>query len=63
VSPAIQLKWKDQRRKHPHYLVKLTYADKEQFGRVSTDRQKAVKFASRQQKSPVVKTISIEKLS
>jgi hypothetical protein len=45
---------KDARRKHRHWQVKLFYKDSETFVRVYTDRKKAVKFAERQRKSPVV---------
>jgi hypothetical protein len=54
---------KDRRRKHPHWLVTLTYADGEKFARVYIDREKAEKFARRQKKSPLVKKTRIRRLS
>jgi hypothetical protein len=54
---------KDQRRKHHHWLVTVTYPDGETFGRVYIDRTKAEKFAERQKKSPVVKKTRIRQLS
>jgi hypothetical protein len=53
----------DKRRKHHHYLVTVTYTDKEFFGRVYLDLEKAKKFAERQKKSPTVKSTRIQKLS
>jgi hypothetical protein len=54
---------KDRRRKHHHYLVTVSYADGEKFGRVYTDRDKASRFAERQRKSPVVKAARISQVS
>lgn len=54
---------KDRRRKHHHYLVTVSYADGEKFGRVYTDKEKASRFAERQRKSPVVKTARISQVS
>ena len=53
----------DKRRKHHHWLVKVFYFDKEFFGRVYLDFEKAKKFAARQRKSPIVKTTRIQQLS
>lgn len=53
----------DRRRKHHHWLVTITYSDKESFGRVYIDHEKAKKFAARQKKSPVVKRTRIRMLS
>ena len=50
---------KDKRRKHHHWLVTVYYADGEKFGRVYTDRNKAVRFADRQRRSPVVKSARV----
>ena len=36
---------KDRRRKHHHWLVTVSYADGEKFGRVYTDKDKASRFA------------------
>jgi len=44
----------DRRLKHSHWLVTITYSDKQEFSRVYTDLEKAKKFAARQKKSPVV---------
>lgn len=54
---------KDRRRKHAHWLVILTYFDKEVFGRVYTDKEKAERFAVRQKKSPMVKRARVERIS
>lgn len=54
---------KDQRRKHHHWLVTVTYPDGETFARVYIDRQRAEKFAERQKKSPIVKKTRIRRLS
>jgi hypothetical protein len=54
---------KDKRRKHHHYLVTVSYADGEKFGRVYTDKDKATRFAERQRKSPVVKAARISQVS
>jgi hypothetical protein len=54
---------KDRRRKHHHFLVSVFYADGEKFGRVYTDKAKAERFAERQRKSPVVKTVRVTQLS
>lgn len=50
---------KDKRRKHHHWLVTVYYEDGEKFGRVYTDRNKAVRFADRQRRSPVVKSARV----
>jgi hypothetical protein len=54
---------KDRRRKHHHWQVKLFYSDGDTFGRVYTDREKAVRFAERQKKSPVVKAARVTRVS
>jgi len=53
----------DKRRKHHHWQVTLLYADGEKFGRVYTDRDKATRFASRQRKSPMVKSARVAQVS
>jgi len=53
---------RDKRRKHSHYLVAVTYTDKEAFGRVYTDIGKAETFAARQKKSPVVESARIKQI-
>jgi hypothetical protein len=53
----------DKRRKHHHYQVTVFYADGERFSRTYTDRQKAVKFAGRQKKSPVVRSTRVAEVS
>jgi hypothetical protein len=50
---------KDKRRKHHHWQVTVYYQDGEKFARVYIDREKAVKFAERQKRSPVVRTARI----
>jgi hypothetical protein len=54
---------KDGRRKHHHWQVTVFYKDGETFGRVYTDREKAVGFAERQKKSPVVKMARVTQVS
>jgi hypothetical protein len=54
---------KDRRRKHHHWLVTVSYADGEKFGRVYTDKDKAARFADRQKRSPVVKSARITQVS
>jgi len=54
---------KDKRRRHHHFLVTVFYADGERFGRVYTDKEKATRFAERQRRSPVVKTVRISQVS
>lgn len=54
---------KDGRRKHHHWQVTISYKDGEQFARVYSDRKKATIFAQRQEKSPVVKSTLVSKLS
>ena len=54
---------KDQRRKHHHWVVTITYSDNERFERVYIDRERAEKFAARQKKSPVVLKTRIRQLS
>jgi hypothetical protein len=49
----------EKRRKHPHFRVIVNYTDQEVFGRVYTNLGRAEKFAARQRKSPVVKSVSI----
>jgi hypothetical protein len=50
---------RDRRRKHRHWQVTVYYHDGEKFGRVYIDRERAVRFADRQKKSPVVKATRI----
>jgi hypothetical protein len=54
---------RDRRRKHHHWLVTVSYADGEKFGRVYTDKDKATRFADRQKRSPVVKSARITQVS
>ena len=54
---------KDRRRKHHHYLVTVSYADGESFGRVYTDKEKATRFAERQRRSPIVKSARVMQVS
>ena len=53
----------DERRKHHHWVVAVTYSDNERFERVYIDRNRAEKFAARQKKSPVVLKTRIRRLS
>jgi len=54
---------KDKRRKHRHWLVKIFYHDGERFARTYTDYKKAIAFAERQKKSPVVKLARVTQIS
>lgn len=54
---------KDRRRKHHHFEAKIFYKDGEVFARTYTDRKKAVAFADRQRKSPVVKMCRVIQVS
>jgi hypothetical protein len=54
---------KDRRRRHHHFLVTVSYADGESFGRVYTDKEKATRFADRQRRSPVVKSARVNQVS
>jgi tRNA splicing endonuclease len=49
----------DRRRKHRHWQVTVYYHDEEKFARVYIDRERAVRFAERQKKSPVVRATRI----
>lgn len=49
----------DRRRKHRHWQVTVYYHDGEKFARVYIDRDRAVRFAERQRKSPIVKATRI----
>jgi hypothetical protein len=49
----------DRRRKHRHWQVIVSYHDGEKFARVYTDRAKATSFATRQKRSPVVKSTRV----
>jgi hypothetical protein len=53
----------DRRRKHAHWLVTVSYANQELFGRVYTDREKAERFAARQLRSPQVKDATVKQIS
>ncbi len=53
----------DKRRKHQHFAVTIKYGDGETFMRVYTDEARAVAFAERQRKSPVVKRASVQPLN
>jgi hypothetical protein len=55
--------WKYGRRKHCHWQVTIFYGDGEKFSRTYTDHDKAVKFAARQKKSPVVKRTRVNQVS
>jgi hypothetical protein len=46
---------RDRRRKHRHWQVTVYYHDGEKFARVYIDRERAMSFADRQKKSPIVK--------
>jgi len=54
---------KDKRRKHHHWQVTVFYKDGEKFARVYIDRNKAEGFASRQRRSPVVKSARVSEIN
>lgn len=49
----------DRRRRHRHWQVTVYYHDGEKFARVYIDRERAMRFAERQKKSPIVKATRI----
>jgi hypothetical protein len=53
---------KDKRRKHRHWLATIFYRDGERFARTYTDHKKAISFAERQRKSPVVKMARVTEI-
>ena len=53
----------DVRRKHHHWKVTVFYNDGERFARTYSVHAKAVAFAERQKKSPVVKMARVILLS
>ena len=53
---------RDKRRKHQHWQVTVYYQDGEKFARVYIDRERAIKFAERQKKSPVVRATRVSRL-
>lgn len=53
---------KDKRRKHRHWQVTVFYEDGEKFARVYIDREKAMRFAERQKKSPVVRATRVRQI-
>lgn len=54
---------KDGRRKHHHWLATIFYRDGDRFARTYIDRKKAIAFAERQRKSPVVKLARVTEVS
>jgi hypothetical protein len=52
----------DRRRKHRHWQVTVFYRDGERFARIYTDRGRATRFASRQKKSPVVRSARVRQV-
>jgi hypothetical protein len=54
---------KNKRRKHHHWLATIFYHDGERFARTYTDHKKAIAFAERQRKSPVVKMVRVTQVS
>jgi hypothetical protein len=52
----------DQRSKGSQWLVTIYYLDDAKFGRIYTDREKAERFAARQEKSPAVKSTTIKQI-
>jgi len=55
--------FKDERRKHHHFEAKIFYKDGDVFARTYTDRKRAVNFADRQRRSPVVKMARVTQTS
>jgi hypothetical protein len=50
---------RDRRRKHRHWQVTVFYKDGERFARVYIDRERALRFAERQKRSPVVRSARV----
>jgi hypothetical protein len=50
---------RDKRRKHRHWQVTVYYHDGEKFARVYIDRERAVRFADRQKKSPIIRSTRV----
>ena len=48
---------KPKRKTRPHFQVTVFYKDGERFARVYNDQAKAIRFAARQRKSPVVRHV------
>jgi hypothetical protein len=59
VGKKVSRLGQDRRRKHRHWQVTVYYHDGEKFARVYIDRDRAVRFAERQKKSPIVKATRI----
>lgn len=57
------LRFEDHCSSSTHWLVTVTYATNDRFGRVYADRETAEEFVAQQQKSPVVKSARIQRLS
>ncbi len=53
----------DKRRKHRHWQATVIYRDGEKFARVYVNKDHAERFAVRQRKSPVVKSVRISQLA
>ena len=49
----------DKRRKHRHWQVIVYFHDGEKFARVYIDRERAVRFAERQKKSPIIRSTRV----
>jgi hypothetical protein len=60
VDPA---KKEDRGRRYAHWLVTVSYADQELFGRVYTNREKAERFAARQLTLPQVQNAQVKEIS
>jgi hypothetical protein len=56
------VKW-ESKRKYPYWRVIIRYVDGEKFGRVYTNKDKAEKYAERQRRSPVVKSVTVDEVS
>jgi hypothetical protein len=57
--------WRERRkpfRKHDQFRVIISFHDGEKFARVFTNRERADKYAARQERSPAVKSAKVEKL-
>jgi hypothetical protein len=57
--------WRARRkpfRKHDQFRVVITYHDGEEFARVFTNRERAERYATRQDRSPAVKSAKVERL-
>lgn len=52
----------DRRRKHQHWQTTVFYKDGEKFARVYINKERAIQFADRQKKSPIVVRTTVKEV-